>query len=322
MRAVVTGCAGFLGSHLSERLLGEGHEVVGVDCFTDYYPRARKELNMAPFADHPSFEFRELDLAGDPLDGLLDGVGVVYHLAAQPGVRTSFGAGFGTYLRHNVHATQRLMEEAVDKPLDAFVYASSSSVYGDAERYPSAETDAPRPVSPYGMSKVATEQIAGVYHRTGGVPVVGLRYFTVYGPRQRPDMAFSRFLTGALNDEPVPLYGDGSQLRDFTYVADAISGTVAAAEQGRPGSVYNLGGGESVSMTEVIELLGELLERPVRLHREAATRGDARRTSADGRRAREELGYQPETAIAEGIAAQLEWTAAAAVTPDLSTAGS
>lgn len=288
-----------------------GHEVIGIDCFTDYYTRARKELNMVGLRDQEAFTLHEIDLAGDPLTGLIEGVDVVYHLAAQPGVRSSFGDGFGSYLRNNVHATQRLLEEAAGKALGAFVYASSSSVYGNAQTFPTAETDEPRPVSPYGMSKAATEQLAGVYHRTAGVPVVGLRYFTVYGPRQRPDMAFTRFLTKALLDEPLPLFGDGSQLRDFTFVDDAIAGTLAAAERGRPGAAYNIGGGESVSMNAILRLIEELLERPVRTERHATVRGDVRRTSANCTRAREELGYAPATPLFNGIAAHLEWASAA-----------
>src|SRR3954452_3485550 len=206
-RVLITGCAGFIGSHLSERLLADGTEVVGVDCFTDYYDRELKERNLQHVLGHHGFTFHNVDLSEDELDGMLDGVWTVIHLAGQPGVRLSFGDGFASYVRHNVLATQRLLEEAVRNPVERFAYASSSSVYGDAPAYPTRETSDRNPVSPYGMTKVATEEVAAVYHRNFDVPVVGLRFFTVYGPRQLPDMAFTRFLQRAVADEPLPLFG-------------------------------------------------------------------------------------------------------------------
>jgi UDP-glucuronate 4-epimerase len=308
-RVLVTGCAGFLGSHLCERLIGDGHEVVGVDCFTDFYPRTLKERNLEQLRDQSAFTLRELDLASSDLTGLLQGVTGVFHLAAQPGVRGSFGSGFPLYVEHNVLATQSLLEEATRNPLKWFVYASSSSVYGDTTTYPTSEEAELRPVSPYGMTKVATEEIAGVYHRTGDVPVVGLRYFTAYGPRQRPDMAFSRFIARALNGEPLPINGDGRQVRDFTYVDDVIAGTLAAT-RGEPGSVYNIGGGNATSVIDIVGVLEELLERPLDIAFRSDQRGDARQTCADGNRAAEGLGFVPGTGLAEGIARQLEWTIA------------
>jgi UDP-glucose 4-epimerase len=306
-RVLVTGCAGFLGSHLCERLVEAGSEVVGIDCFTDYYPRELKELNLAALRGHPRFTLLELDLSSASLKGLLEGVDVVYHLAAQAGVRGSFGETFATYLRNNVQATQRLLEAAANQQLPRFVYASSSSVYGNAERQPTPESIERQPVSPYGMTKVATEELAGVYGRTRGVDAVGLRYFTAYGPRQRPDMAFTRFLGDALDGKPLQVYGDGKQVRDFTYVDDIVSGTIAAAERGRPGAVYNLGGGAPVRLLDVIELLGELLEHPVAVEHHPKVLGDARMTSSSTALASADLGYAPKVDLASGVAAQLDW---------------
>jgi UDP-glucuronate 4-epimerase len=223
-------------------------------------------------------------------------------------VRGSFGDTFSVYVRNNIEATSRLLERAASaSSLSRFVYASSSSIYGDALSYPTPESAQPRPVSPYGMTKVATEELAGVYHRTRGVPVVGLRYFTVYGPRQRPDMAFTRFLTRALRGEQLTVYGDGRQIRDFTFVDDIVDGTIAAAERGRAGGVYNLGGGSPVRLEDVLVMLRELLERPLRVRHASGPLGDARRTGGDGTLAATELGFDPATPLPTGIAAQLEW---------------
>jgi UDP-glucose 4-epimerase len=303
---LVTGCAGFLGSHLAEALLAADHCVVGVDCFTDYYSRRVKEDNLTGLRSAPAFRFVEADLASAALDPLFDGVGVVFHLAAQPGVRHSFGSGFFRYLEHNVQASRRLLEAASRHQLEAFVYASSSSVYGEQAVYPACE-DAPlRPVSPYGATKVITEQLATAFWRSFGVPTVGLRYFTVYGPRQRPDMAFARFIRSALAHEPLSVLGDGRQVREFTYVGDVVRATIAAAERGERGSVYNVGGGQPVALLDVIALLEALLGRPLTVeHREAAA-GDPRRTEANVERAARDLGYRPTTTLAEGLAAQID----------------
>jgi nucleoside-diphosphate-sugar epimerase len=307
-RCVVTGCAGFIGSHLCERLVDEGHEVIGVDRFSSYYARELKEHNVERLREEPGFTLVELDLAGDPLDGLLEGVDSVYHLAAQAGVRGSFGERFGAYVRDNVVATQRLLEQAVLCATQTFLYASSSSVYGDAAKYPTAERAERQPVSPYGMTKVATEEIASVYLRCFGVPAVGLRYFTAYGPRQRPDMAFSRFFACALAGAPLPINGDGHQIRDFTFVGDAVEGTIAAARLGRPGNVYNIGGGQPVPLLDAIRWIGEICRRPVELELRPSPVGEAHRTGCDGELARTELGFAPRTELPDGLAAQLEWT--------------
>ena len=304
--AVITGCAGFLGSHLCEALLATGHAVTGVDCFTDFYARAVKEENLAGVCRAPGFRLVEADIAEVPLAPMLDGVDVVFHLAAQAGVQPSFGDGFDEYLHHNVQGTQRLLEAVAGRDLRAFVYASSSSVYGDQHSYPVAE-DAPlRPLSPYGATKVITEQLAEAFWRSHGVPVVGLRYFTVYGPRQRPDMAFSRFLTRAVRGRPLPVLGDGRQVREFTYVDDVVAATIAAAERGERGAVYNVGGGQPVSVLGAVALLEELLDRPLCLEYFEGGPGDPRRTEADITRAGRDLGYEPATPLAEGLAAHLE----------------
>jgi nucleoside-diphosphate-sugar epimerase len=305
-RALVTGCAGFLGSRLVERLLYDGTTVTGVDCFTDYYAKETKKANLRRFRDHPGFEFRRLDLSRDELDGLLGGVDVVYHLAAQPGVRASFGAGFKKYVRYNIEATQRLLHIAIDQPLDAFVYASSSSVYGDDNVYPTPEDAERRPHSPYGMTKLAVEELAGVYLRNFGVPAIGLRYFTLFGPQQRPDMAFARFITQLLAGRQLTVYGDGRQVRDFTYVDDAVRATIAAAARGRPGATYNVGSGRPFELREACDRLGEILERSVEILALPAAPGDVRQTGADGALARSELGYEPQISLEDGLRAQVK----------------
>lgn len=305
--ALVTGCAGFIGSHLCEQLLEDGWEVRGVDALTDYYSPLRKAVHLEPLLPHPRFSFHALDLATDPLEELVRDVGAVFHLAGQPGVRDSFGASFATYVSCNVVATQRLLEAVSPTPPRTFVYASSSSIYGDAISYPTAETAPRQPRSPYGMTKCATEDLAATYFRLAGIPAIGLRYFTVYGPRQRPDMAFSRFIERALAGRALTVNGDGQQIRDFTFVGDAVAATIAAAERGTPGSVYNVGGGSPIALSGVIGILGQLLGTDLAVERRPAARGDVRCTTADTTRARHELGLCPQTTIERGLALQLEW---------------
>lgn len=307
-RALVTGCAGFIGSHLAARLLSLDWTVIGNDCFTGFYRRAIKEANLEELRGAARFTLVEADLAVDALDEILDGVDVVFHLAAQPGVRQSFGPDFGSYLRNNVQAFERLLAAAATHALQAVVYASSSSVYGVAETLPVRE-DAPlRPISPYGVTKLEGERRALEAWQRNAVPVVGLRYFTVYGPRQRPDMALAQFLSSALTGQPLSINGDGSQVREFTFVDDVVRGTVAAAEKGEPGAVYNIGGGEQWSLLDVVNCIEALLGRHLDVRYLPAAKGDPPRTAADTTLARERLGFVPMTGVADGLAAQLEAT--------------
>jgi UDP-glucuronate 4-epimerase len=294
VRYLVTGAAGFIGSHLADGLVARGHEVVGLDCLTDYYDPALKEENAL------GLELLRLDLAEDAV--ALAGYDGVFHLAGQPGVR-SFGDVFDVYLRRNVLATQRLLEAASAAGVRV-VLASSSSVYGDAERYPTPEDVEPRPISPYGITKLACEHLARAYARNFGLDCVVLRYFTVYGPRQRPDMAFARVLRALRDGAPFELYGDGSQSRGFTYVADAVEATITAMESGR--GLYNVGGGAEATMLEAVRLAEEVSGRTLDVRVTAAAAGDVRRTAADVSRIRDELGWEPRVGLREGLAAQWE----------------
>jgi UDP-glucose 4-epimerase len=310
MKALVTGAAGFIGSHLAERLVDAGVSVTGIDCFTDYYGRALKERNLARLRRAPLFSLIERPLAEADLAALLDGVTHVFHLAAQPGVRDSWGRDFRVYTVNNVEATQVLLEACARKPVERFVYASSSSVYGDEVALPMREDARPQPVSPYGVTKLAAEQLCHLYYASHSVPTVSLRYFTVYGPRQRPDMGFSRFLSAVRHDRAVPMFGDGRQTRDFTFVADAVSATLAAATRGRPGGVYNIGGGSRVQLLDVFELIRQVTGRSLRIERLEPQRGDMRDTYADTTRARADLGFAPSVTLEQGLRAQYEWMTA------------
>jgi UDP-glucose 4-epimerase len=305
-RAVITGAAGFIGSHLSERLLGDGVQVTGVDCFTDYYDPALKRANLSAALAHPRFTLLELDLASADLSRLPE-ADVVYHQAAQPGVRASWGAEFAIYTQQNVLATQRLLERYRGSRLDRFVYASSSSVYGDAERYPTDETLLPRPFSPYGVTKLAAEHLVLLYGRNFGLPVAALRYFTVYGPRQRPDMAFHKFCRAMLEGKPIAVYGDGKQSRDFTYIDDAIEANVRAWTRSAPQGVYNVGGGSQVEVLEAIAILERALGVKATLQFETRPPGDPLRTRADATRLQRDLEFVPKVPIEQGLAEEAAW---------------
>jgi UDP-glucuronate 4-epimerase len=306
----VTGCAGFIGSQLAESLLEDGHEVVGVDALIVTYDAEVKLENLERQREFDTFRFHGLDLTEAPLAELIEGCDVVFHLAAEPGVRTSWGNRFETYTRNNILATQRLLEAAKQRPDKRIVFASSSSIYGDAERLPTTEDVTPRPFSPYGVTKLAGEHLCGLYHGNYGVQTVALRYFSTYGPRQRPDMAFHRFCRAALLREPLTLFGSGEQTRDFTYVTDVVAATRAAASsEAAPGRVYNVGGGSRISVNDTLELISSFAGRPLEIQRLDAEKGDVRDTGADTSRARRDLGFQPTTSVPEGLQAEFEWMA-------------
>ena len=313
MKALVTGAAGFIASHLSGQLLDRGAEVIGIDCFADYYPRPIKEANLEALRSRPGFSFIESTIQGADLDRLLNGVTHVFHLAAQAGVRKSWGHDFQVYTTNNIEATQVLLEACIGKPLHRLVYASSSSVYGDAATIPMREDAVPHPLSPYGVTKLAAEHLCHLYSANHGVPATSVRYFTVYGPRQRPDMAFNRFLKAARRGDPIAVFGDGGQTRDFTFVTDAVAGTIAAGERGVPGRAYNLGGGSRVSLNEVLDIIGRVTGQPLHIERGPAQKGDVRDTYADTALARADLGFQPTVSLADGLAEEYRWLASASV---------
>jgi len=309
-RYLVTGCAGFIGSHLTEELLRRGDEVVGIDAFTDYYPRPAKESNIEGAREDPKLSLVEVDLSTEALEPFLSDVDGIFHLAAQPGVRGSWGATFADYVRDNIVVTQRLFESVAARGLRV-VMASTSSVYGNAETYPTREDATPRPVSPYGVTKLACEALARTYGECFGLEAVLLRYFTVYGPRQRPDMAFARVIDALLGGKPFTVFGSGQQSRDFTFVDDAVSATIAAMEQGSSGTTYNVGGGSETTLHDAIALCEELAGTRLDVINEATARGDVRRTGADTTLIRTELGWRPETPLARGLGLQLEAARAA-----------
>jgi nucleoside-diphosphate-sugar epimerase len=309
VRAFVTGAAGFIGSHLVAALLDRGAEVTGIDCFTDYYPRRIKESNVEVNAGRPGFHFIEGSIQHTDLPALLEGKTHVFHLAAQAGVRKSWGRDFSTYTINNVDASQRLLEACVGRPLHRVVYASSSSVYGDNASIPMREDALPQPVSPYGVTKLAAEQLGYLYWANHRVPVTSMRYFTVYGPRQRPDMAFHRFIKAALDERPITLYGDGEQTRDFTFVTDAVSATLSAGDRGVPGRAYNIGGGSRVSVNHVLELIAEIAGKRLSVVREPQQKGDMRDTYADTSLAQADLAFAPRVTLKEGLEAEYRWLA-------------
>jgi nucleoside-diphosphate-sugar epimerase len=308
VKALVTGVAGFIGSTLAEKLVADGADVVGIDCFTDYYPRPVKERNLSGLIAQPRFRFVEASIQHADLPVLLKDRTHVFHLAAQAGVRKSWGRDFAVYTVNNIEATQVLLEAACAAPtLERIVYASSSSVYGDGVAMPMREDALPQPVSPYGVTKLAAEQLCYLYHVNYGAPTVALRYFTVYGPRQRPDMGFHKFLSAAIRNEPITVYGDGEQTRDFTFVHDAVAATAAAAVRGVPGRVYNIGGGSRVSINQVFEMIGRVSGRQPRIEADPAQKGDMRHTYADTSLAQADLGFRPTVGLEEGIAAEYRW---------------
>lgn len=305
-KVLVTGAAGFIGSHLCERLLARGDEVVGVDSFTDYYPRRAKERNLEGLNGKPGFRFVEGDLVELDLTSLLEGRAIVYHLAAQAGVRASWGREFDTYVRCNVAATQRLLEAMKGRDV-RFVFASSSSVYGKNPPLPTPEDVVLAPNSPYGATKVTGEHLCALYAENWGLDYRALRYFTVFGPRQRPDMAFHKFLRAVLEDRPLDVYGDGSQSRDCTYVDDVVDATIRSGDTRTKSRVFNVGGGTRRPLAEILDVMQEIVGKRARIRYTNVERGDVPHTHADISRSREEFGYNPATPVEEGLRREARW---------------
>ena len=305
-RSIVTGAAGFIGSHIVDRLLALGHDVIGVDCFTDYYERTLKEANVEEARADGKFQLLEADLLTMDLPELLEGANYVFHQAGQAGVRPSWGAHFAGYIRNNIEATQHLLEAAKHAALTKFVFASSSSIYGDAKDLPVTEETIPQPISPYGVTKLAAEHLCSLYAKVYNLPTVSLRYFTVYGPRQRPERAIQHFLSACRSGEPVTLFGDGTQTRDFTFVGDIAEANVLAMEASGS-AVINVCGGSQISLNALLDLLQETSGRPLRIERKPAAQGDAKHTLGDNSLAQRVLGFKPQTTLAEGVVAQWRW---------------
>lgn len=308
-KSIVTGAAGFIGSHIVETLLKQGKQVIGIDEINDYYEPALKRKNIAHLQSNPNFQLIENDIQFVDWASLLQEADVVYHQAAQAGVRASWGKGFRSYTERNINATQILLEAAKDaKNLQRLVFASTSSIYGDAETLPTHEGICPAPVSPYGITKLAAERLCGLYHKNFGVPFVALRYFTVYGPRQRPDMAFHKFFKAVLEDEPIPVYGDGEQTRDFTYVSDAVAANLAAATVPEAvGQIFNVGGGSRAVLSEVLNLMEEIVGKPIKRKYVEKAMGDARHTGADISKAQNILRWQPQVLLRDGLTQEWNW---------------
>ncbi|GAB7387572.1 NAD-dependent epimerase/dehydratase family protein [Bacillaceae bacterium] len=302
--ALVTGCAGFIGSTLCEALLARGYRVTGVDGFTPNYAKWIKEKNLANILSHPAFTWVEGDLRELDLAKLLQNQRYVFHLAAMPGVRSSWGADFQTYVNHNILLTQRLLEAVKNSGVEKMVYASSSSIYGSVSG-PTREDKLPVPYSPYGVTKLSAEHLCRLYYENYGVPVVSLRYFTVYGPRQRPDMAFHKFIKRILRHEPITVYGDGRQTRDFTYILDAVEANLLALEKGKAGEAYNIGGNSPVELLAVIRLIERITGMRAKLEFLPEQPGDPRHTWADIGKARNELGYLPQYPLEKGLCEQI-----------------
>lgn len=308
-KVIVTGVAGFIGSTLAETLLNQGQEVIGIDQFNDYYDPTLKRQNVSSFKDHPQFTLIEEDIQTLDWNSLLTDVEVVYHQAAQAGVRASWGEGFRSYTERNINATQIMLEAAKNiTTLKRFVYASTSSVYGNAETFPTSEAIPPQPVSPYGITKLAAERLCVLYHQNFQVPFTALRYFTVYGPRQRPDMAFHKFYKAVLEDRAIDIYGDGQQTRDFTFIKDAVAANIAAATAtDAVGEIFNIGGGSRVVLTDVLDTMEKIVGQPIRRNHIDRAMGDARHTSADVSKANKLIGYQPQVSLEEGLTEEWKW---------------
>lgn len=297
MKVLVTGCAGFIGSHLTDKLLNLGYEVIGIDCFTDYYSKAIKDENLSHALMDPHFTLLQDDLLDIEQFPEVD---YVFHLAAQAGVRTSWGNNFEIYTRNNIDATQKMLEYYKGTDIKKFIYSSSSSVYGDA-KLPMREESLLKPVSPYGATKLAGEHLCYLYWKSYNVPTVSLRYFTVYGPRQRPDMAIHKFIQAILNEKIINIYGDGTQTRDFTYVMDVVQANILAAENKVSGETFNIGGGDRITVNDLIEEIEQITEKKAKINYIEKQKGDVENTWADTGKAQQILGWKPKTGISEGL---------------------
>ena len=307
MKTIVTGAAGFIGSHLCEQLLSRGDQVTGVDSFLDYYPRWIKESNLENLAKNRNFRLIEQNILDIEWNPLLKDTDIVFHLAAQAGVRASWSKNFIIYTKNNIEATQLLLEESKEVNLKKFVYASTSSVYGDTREIPMQENSMLKPVSPYGVTKLAAEDLCYLYWRNFGIPCVSLRYFTVYGPRQRPDMGFYKFILAGLEGRSITVFEDGNQTRDFTYIDDIVRGTILASEKGQDGHVYNLGGGSRITVNDVLGMLGEIMNTRIDLRYAEKQKGDMRHTFASTQLAQDHFGYAPRVSLREGLSAEYAW---------------
>jgi nucleoside-diphosphate-sugar epimerase len=307
VKILVTGVAGFIGSHLAERLVKEGHKVIGVDCFTDYYPRRIKESNIGDLRNDNLFDFHEADILDINLENVLQDIDIIFHEAAQAGVRASWGANFKVYTDNNIRTTQRLLEAAKNARLKKFIFASSSSVYGDAESYPTHEEMKPMPISPYGVTKFAAEHLCYLYYKSYNIPTISLRYFTVYGPRQRPDMAFHKFIKSVYNNEEIMIFGDGEQTRDFTYIDDIIDANIEAIRSPVVGEVFNIGGGSRITVNHAINIIEGICGSKARKKYIEKQRGDVNHTSADISKARKILEYNPKFDLEKGLANEAAW---------------
>lgn len=307
MRCLVTGAAGFVGSHLCERLIKEGMEVIGVDSFCDYYPRSIKQNNISKLLTHPSFRFIEADILNLDLSELLKDLDYIFHQAAQAGVRASWGKNFEAYVRNNIQASQYLLEACKIWPVKAFIHASSSSVYGETRDLPMKEGGETKPISPYGVTKLAAEHLCNLYWRNFGIPIIILRYFTVYGPRQRPDMAFHKMLTATLNGDLITIYGDGEQTRDFTFISDVVEANLLAMKCGAFGETFNIGGGSRVSLKDTLKLLSQITKKDLKIRYIEPQKGDVRDTWADTSKAKKFLAFHPKIGLEEGLTKELEW---------------
>ena len=307
MRALVTGVAGFIGSHLSEKLIGMGINVIGIDSFTDFYPQKIKEYNLRKLSYQPGFSLISGSLLQLNLSQFLEGTDYIFHLAAQAGVRSSWGKNFAFYSENNVLATQRLLEVSKEFKIKKFIFASSSSVYGDTEDLPMREEGKVRPISPYGVTKLACEHLCDLYYKNYNVPTVSLRYFTVFGPRQRPDMAFNIFFRAVLESKEIIVYGDGEQTRDFTFVSDIVDGTIAVINNKAEGEIFNLGGGSRISLKKILAIIEKIVKSNLKVKNIESQKGDVKNTFADTSKACKVLGFFPKVKIEEGLVQEFEW---------------